>query len=72
MKQVGLSTTWIYDAAIRVWYISYKHKRWDAETSRINWFESNVISSHIELASEPQIVGDSRPKKMKDTEQINS
>ena len=38
--------------------LSYKHKRWDAETSRINWFESNVISSHIELALEPQIVGD--------------
>lgn len=42
--------------------VNYKRKRWDAETSRINRFESNVISSHIELASEPQIVGDSPTK----------
>ena len=43
--------------------VNYKRKRWDAETSRINRFESNVISSHIELASEPQIVGDSPTKR---------
>ena len=35
------------------------------------WFESNVVSSHIELASEPQIVGDT-PTKMNERHKSRS